>query len=105
MTDDSVSSHKIDVEVCNYSSRADPIFNTSYVPTDDPTPSTAVPQDVSDYSAIEATGMGVRKPIAGDTNDKSNLKNSSKIGKKTLLDFLLPPKQQIPSTTEGKHIL
>jgi hypothetical protein len=47
--------------------------------------------------------MGVRKPIAGDTNDKSNLKNSSKIGKKTLLDFLLPPKQQMPSTTEGKH--
>jgi hypothetical protein len=47
--------------------------------------------------------MRVRKPIAEEAEDPTLQEISKQIGEKFSLEDLLPPKQQIPSTTEGKH--
>jgi hypothetical protein len=84
-----------------HTSRADHNLNEINLPELNKNPSdVGPPRRLSSSSGIVET---VKKPIVGEQGkDRVLSRYQTKIGKNFLLEEFLPPKQQIPSTTEGK---
>jgi hypothetical protein len=100
---DVIGGDKTNQDFSIYSSRADSVFTTSCLPEDNIPLHRSVYKDSRvDPPRNSPSLPETWRPIAGETEESSLHNISKQIGKKFSLENLLPPKQQMPSTTEGK---